>query len=206
MAKRATKKTAAATLPVSAGGFSYLEWGPVLGGAALAMAISVVLFQFGATVGLAVDAPLRGEGGNASLGVIASGIWLLWVPLISSMAGGYLAGVMRGRWADATDHEAEMRDGAHGLTVWAIATLGAAAGAALLAAIAAIGADEAAATAQISEAAMESARKMGVVFGFINAAAAALGAGVAWWAATVGGEHRDEGIDVNQFVPGFLRD
>ena len=39
------------------------------------------------------------------------------------MAGGYLAGRMRRRTGDATADEFDTRDGANGLTVWAVATL-----------------------------------------------------------------------------------
>ena len=35
------------------------------------------------------------------------------------MAGGYLTGRMRRRFNDATEHESDVRDGAHGLLVWA---------------------------------------------------------------------------------------
>ena len=35
------------------------------------------------------------------------------------MAGGYLTGRMRRRFHDATEHESDVRDGAHGLLVWA---------------------------------------------------------------------------------------
>ena len=37
------------------------------------------------------------------------------------------------------------------------------------------------------------ARKMAVVLGFITAATLLLGAAAAWWGATVGGRHRDDG-------------
>jgi hypothetical protein len=35
------------------------------------------------------------------------------------MAGGYLTGRLRRRFHDATEHESDVRDGAHGLLVWA---------------------------------------------------------------------------------------
>lgn len=210
MAKRPAKRTAARSKrPVAVkveadpAGYRYLDVGAVLAGAVVALAISTVLFQFGGTVGLAIDAPLRGEGRDAAMGLIASGIWLLWVPLISAMAGGYVAGAMRGRSPTASEREVEMRDGIHGLCVWAVATLGAAAGAAVIAAIAALGTDAAGATAtNVSEELLE---KAAIVFGFVTAAASALSAGVAWWAATLGGNHRDNDIDVYMYVPRFNR-
>ncbi len=39
------------------------------------------------------------------------------------MAGGYLAGRMRRTVGDATPHEVEVRDGAHGLVVWGLGVL-----------------------------------------------------------------------------------
>lgn len=209
MARTATRKTATVAAPASAAGQSYLEWSPVFAGGVLALAISAVLFQFGVTIGLTNAAPLRGEGLTAVLGVTAIGIWLLWVPLVSAAAGGYVAGFMRGRWPDATPAQVEMRDGVHGLTVWALATLGAAAGAALIGAIAALSAAESNATANLaantSGLSKEAIRNAGVIYGFAIAAASVLSAGLAWWAATLGGDHRDQGIDVHQFVPAFLR-
>jgi hypothetical protein len=41
------------------------------------------------------------------------------VQISSFMAGGYLAGRMRRRFHDASEHESDVRDGAHGLLVWA---------------------------------------------------------------------------------------
>ena len=39
------------------------------------------------------------------------------------MAGGYLTGRLRRRAYDATAHEVEVRDGSHGLVVWALGVL-----------------------------------------------------------------------------------
>lgn len=149
-----------------------------------------------------MDAPPRGEGTTAALGLIAIGLWLLWVPLVSAMAGGYVAGAVRGRSPTAGEREVEMRDGIHGICVWALATLGAAAGTAIVSAIAVQGAD--AAGTPPNEAAEQLMRTSGVVFGFVTSAAAILSAGVAWWAATLGGDHRDNQLDVNQYVPRWV--
>ena len=54
--------------------------------------------------------------------------------------------------------------------------------------------------AQLNEA-TNRARKTGVVVGFITAATLLLGAAAAWWAASVGGKHRDE----NTLWAGFAR-
>lgn len=185
-------------------GESYLEWGAVLGGAAVAVAITVTLSQFGAAVGLGLGAPVL-EGGGASWQVLVAGLWLVLVAFASAAGGGYLAGRMRSRFGDAEPSEVEFRDGAHGLVVWGVATL---ASLGALAAIAALtGAAGAAAfdRADLSDAGLRFADNIGAIYAFATAAAAALSAGAAWQAAKVGGEHRDQGISVDAAAPKFLR-
>ncbi|MEO6396296.1 MAG: hypothetical protein ABIO40_10355 [Devosia sp.] len=98
---------------------SYVDWAAIIAGIALASAISIVLLAFGSALGLTfVD--FRNLGGTAPVwAAIAAASWLLWVEVSSFMAGGYLTGRMRRRFADATEHEVAVRDGAHGLLVWA---------------------------------------------------------------------------------------
>ena len=108
---------------------SYVDWPAIIAGLVLASAISLVLLTFGSAVGLSFAdfsvngyAPSNdaGDGGTSALWVaIAAGSWLLWVLVSSMMAGGYLTGRMRRRAGDATEHEVDVRDGAHGLLVWA---------------------------------------------------------------------------------------
>lgn len=207
MAKRPAKRRAAsrrnpAKTAVDTAGYRFMDMGAVVSGALIALAISTVLFQFGAAIGLAADAEITRQGKDAAMELIAAGIWLLWVPLVSAMAGGYVAGAIRGRSPDASAHAVEMRDGIHGLTVWALATLGAAAGTAILSAIAALGAT--ATGPETANVAQDVIKTSGIVFGFVTSAAAALSAGVAWWAATVGGAHRDGDKNVHNYVPAWL--
>ena len=101
-----------------------MDWGAVVAGTVLASAISLVLLTFGTAIGLSIVSPFEGRGAGGTVFVIALGLWVLWVVVSSFMAGGYLAGRMRRRADDApTAHEVEMRDGAHGLTVWALGIL-----------------------------------------------------------------------------------
>lgn len=98
---------------------SYIDWAAVIGGIVLASAISLLLLAFGSAVGLSF-ANFRSFTGVAPIWVgIAAASWLLWVQISSFMAGGYLTGRMRRRFHDATEHESDVRDGAHGLLVWA---------------------------------------------------------------------------------------
>ena len=104
-------------------GIPYVEWPAILAGALLSAAFALVMVTFGSAIGLSVASPYSGEGWSRTGFIIATGLWTLWVIVSSLMAGGYLAGRMRRRIADVTDHEVEVRDGVHGLIVWALATL-----------------------------------------------------------------------------------
>jgi len=180
-------------------GQSYLEWGAVWGGSVIAIATSTVLVQFGGSAGLALGDPMLANG-EPSWQVLVASLWLFLTALASSAAGGYIAGRMRSRWGDAAKTEVEFRDGVHGLSVWAVATLAVAA----FAALAGIGVN----TANVQEVpanVAEYTTTLTVVYGFAAGAAAALGAGAAWWFASLGGNHRDEATDVNLLTPRFLR-
>lgn len=185
-------------------GQSYLEWGAVWGGSVIAIATSTVLGQFGATGGLALGDPMLANG-EPSWQVLVASLWLFLMALASSAGGGYIAGRMRSRWNDAAKEEVEFRDGVHGLAVWAVATLAVAAFTAITAALAALGVEPGAATTDLPSNVVEYTRTITVVYGFATAAASALGAGAAWWFASLGGSHRDEGTDVHLLTPRFLR-
>jgi hypothetical protein len=102
---------------------SYLDWSAALAGAVFALAVSVLLISFGAGLGLSLTSPYRGEGVSAAWLAIASGIWFAWVMVTGFGAGGYLAGRLRRKFGDATADEVGVRDGAHGLMVWAVGAL-----------------------------------------------------------------------------------
>jgi heme/copper-type cytochrome/quinol oxidase subunit 2 len=102
---------------------SYVDWAVVLAGGVLALAVTFLLMSFGASLGLSLTSPYRGEGVSASWLAIAAGIWFVWVVVTAFGAGGYLAGRMRRHAGDATADGVEVRDGAHGLLVWATGAL-----------------------------------------------------------------------------------
>lgn len=102
---------------------SYVDWPAIFAGAVLAAAISLVLWAFGSGLGLSMVSAEPAEGVSLRWMTIAAGIWFVWVAVSSFSAGGYLAGRLRRRIGDATEDEVETRDGAHGLVVWAVATL-----------------------------------------------------------------------------------
>lgn len=102
---------------------SYVDWAAILAGGVFALAISFLLISFGASLGLSLTSPYRGEGVSAPWLAIAAGIWFAWVMVTGFGAGGYVTGRMRRRAGDATAHEVELRDGTHGLMVWATGVL-----------------------------------------------------------------------------------
>src|SRR6218665_1064209 len=98
---------------------SYVDWPAIIAGIVIASAISLVLLTFGSAIGLSFT-NFRAGAETASVWIaIAAASWLLWVQISSFMAGGYVAGRLRKRHHDATEHEVDVRDGAHGLLVWA---------------------------------------------------------------------------------------
>jgi hypothetical protein len=102
---------------------SYVDWPAILAGTLLATAISFVLLTFGSAIGLSLTSAYEGRGMSLFWFAIAASLWLLWVQLSGFMAGGYLAGRMRRRHGDATEYESDIRDGSHGLVVWALGVL-----------------------------------------------------------------------------------
>ncbi|MGE0044215.1 MAG: hypothetical protein AB7J28_05015 [Hyphomonadaceae bacterium] len=226
---------AAIVAPARGADHSYVDWSAVFAGAVLTAAISFVLFTFGAAIGLTLSSPYEGEGMNAAWFTVAAGLWFVWVTVSSFMAGGYIAGRMRRRAYDATEHEVDVRDGAHGLLVWATgALIGAVLAASSMTGAAAIdaqtnGADTVAAVAEtVTDAATavaageeeatvgdaagaqltnpeedraEAARRLSVIAAFVAAASLAVSAAAAFFAAGLGGNHRDK----NTVVPFFVR-
>lgn len=185
---------------------TYFDWSPVWAGTAVAVAISLVLSQFGAAAGLGAGDTMINDT-TASWGVYVAGLWLALTALSASTAGGYLAGRMRMPLAASEPSEREFRDGAHGLTVWAVSTIIALLAASVLALSASAGTTAAAsvAAAEIPENVARYARNGSVILAFATGASAALGAAAAWFAAEIGGRHRDDNINISELLPAFLR-
>ena len=249
----------------------YVDWGAIFAGVFISIAVSSIFLAFGSAVGLSVTS-FHASASAPVIGlVIAAGLWLLWVQVSSFIGGAYVAGRMRRRIGDGKPHEVEMRDGAHGLIVWAVNIV---IGAALASWIAIAGvsgaigtasdsgamdyyadklmrsdsvagatavsadtqyntqigrilaknaaartfdeADKAYVAREISartglpesdaqkrlddtvaalKAQAETARRYAVLFAFLTAASLLISGVAAWWAATAGGKHRDEGVD-----------
>lgn len=102
---------------------SYLEWSPILGGAVLSAAISTIMAAFGSAIGLSLVSAETGRSTSMMALAIAGALWALWITVSACGAGGYLAGRMRKPLSDGSSHERGVRDGAHGLVVWAVGAL-----------------------------------------------------------------------------------
>ena len=99
---------------------SYVEWGPIIGGALLASALSFVLFAFGSAAGFASVSPYSWNNPSATTLSIIAVAWVLVVMIGSCLAGGYFAGRFRRPAGEFITDERELRDAAHGLLVWAL--------------------------------------------------------------------------------------
>jgi hypothetical protein len=101
-----------------------LQWTPVIAGALVASAISLVLIAFGAAIGLSIvsSSPTWRDASPAL--ALLSGLFLLLTAIASFGLGGYVAGRLRERWhAGAHSDVVEFRDGTHGVVAWALAVV-----------------------------------------------------------------------------------
>jgi hypothetical protein len=102
---------------------SYMQWGPIIGGAVLATTISTIMTIFGSAIGLSMVSANFERTSSAAVFAIAGALWALWVTVSSCAAGGYVAGRMRQPAEDSNSEERKVRDATHGLLVWATGAL-----------------------------------------------------------------------------------
>jgi hypothetical protein len=102
---------------------SGVSWGSILAGAAAAAALSLLLMILGVGLGFSAISPWSHQGISATAIGISSIVWLTFTHIAASGMGGYLSGRLRIRWASVDTDEVYFRDTAHGLLVWAIASL-----------------------------------------------------------------------------------
>ena len=104
----------------AATGFRFVEWGAVIAGAVTAAALSFVFLTFGSAIGLSAVSPWPDSGVSAKTLASLAVFWTLAQQIGAFMIGGYIAGRMRTRWAEASADDTEFRDGLHGALVWAV--------------------------------------------------------------------------------------
>jgi len=104
-------------------GSGAVSWPAIFAGAAGAAALSLILLVLGTGLGLSAVSPWASHGASATTLGTATIVWILFVALIASGTGGYLAGRLRTKWIEAHVDEVYFRDTAHGFLAWAVATL-----------------------------------------------------------------------------------
>ena len=102
---------------------SFVEWGAVFAGGAIAAAISFVLLTFGTSIGLSFVSPWANSSAAPKVVASLAVFWMMAQQIGASIIGGYVAGRMRSRWGENTEHEIEFRDGLHGGLVWALGVI-----------------------------------------------------------------------------------
>ncbi len=101
---------------------AYVDWSAVFAGTAIASAMSMLLYGFGASVGLYVAQPWS-HSATTTAGISLAVLIFAALSYIYSLAlGSYFAGRMRPRHTIDPD-EAQFRDGANGFVVWAISLI-----------------------------------------------------------------------------------
>lgn len=179
---------------------SYISWSAIFAGSVLAGAFSLVMLHFGAAIGLSASDMMPSDQTVVITPgrVFAIAFWVLWIQILASVMGGYLAGRLRTPITGASAHEVEIRDGAHGVLVWATGTLAVFAAGALMAAFAALAPDQAEPLRSADMMAHEKA--ITIISAFAVGATSLASAVASWWAATKGGDHRDNQLDLSHLV------
>ncbi|MBX4940888.1 hypothetical protein [Rhizobium binae] len=102
---------------------SAMTWGPIFGGAAAAIGVTLILLLLGSGLGLTMVSPWSGQSSSLGTLGITAAIWLVVMQWLSSALGGYVTGRLRTRWAAVHTDEIFFRDTAHGFISWALATI-----------------------------------------------------------------------------------
>jgi hypothetical protein len=102
---------------------SAASWPAIIAGAFVAASVSLVLLALGSGLGFASISPWPGHGVSAKAFAITTAIWLIVMQWMSSGLGGYITGRLRTKWSGTHTHEVFFRDTAHGLVMWAVATV-----------------------------------------------------------------------------------
>jgi MFS family permease len=172
---------------------SAVSWQAVFAGAVAALALSIVLASLAAGFGLRLVSPWPSAHAGFSGFTPVLGAWTMTTQVLSSALGGYLAGRLRTKWLNVHTHEVHFRDTAHGLLVWAVATV---AGAALVATVLAQPLEVATAVADLDPALLQlqatRSANLAAQASLFMGIGLLLGAFVASVAAAIGGLRRDQ--------------
>lgn len=167
---------------------SYVEWTSIAAGTMLAVALSLVMLQFGAAVGIADFDNMRTNIPSREH-MIYGTVYALLVQLFAFTIGGYVAGRMRAPVAGSPIHEREVRDGIHGVLVWATGTVVVA----IVAYIAHMNVTQA--EMELAKDVIQKRHTISVILAFAAASTSLVSGVAAFVAATKGGDHRDNTVD-----------
>ncbi len=168
---------------------SALSWSAVAGGTVAAIAVTITLLALGSAFGLGSVSPWPGVGAKPTTFTIGAGIWLIVTQWLSAAMGGYLAGRLRVRWHGLHTDEVMFRDTAHGLLVWATATVLMAIVTVVVVTLASLA--PAAVDAAPSTEAVDAARKVAATFAGFTGLSLVVGAFIGSVSAAIGGRLRD---------------
>lgn len=177
----------------------YVDWSAIIAGTVIALAVTVLFAHLTAALGYTYARFTSLETTNTEElwhQFLILGIFTLWTQLMASSAGGYVAGVARRGWI-GPNHEAEVRDGAHGVMTWALSTIVVTVAMAVISFWGSLAPDAVEPTVRLSAA---TAQKMGLVWGFSLVTFSIVSAVAAWWTGTLGGDHRDRSINVSERI------
>lgn len=177
---------------------SRLDMNAILIGTFIALAVSIVLLEFGAAIGLSSETAFDADISLLSWNVVAVGIWLLWVQLIAAVLGGYAAGFLRTPHIEYKVHVNEVIDGFYGLSVWALSTIAMTIGVSVAALVTTVLAVDQ--TEGIQETLSNAEENSLVIYAFVLGATSLVSAAASWWAATVGGDHRFKETDFSKQI------
>jgi hypothetical protein len=99
--------------------WSGLSWSAVIVGALTAIAVTIIVVALGSGIGLSLASPYSYSPSGGTLTIMGA-VWLVFAQAIGFAVGGYVAGRLRRDPAALRTAEVKFRDGANGLTVWAI--------------------------------------------------------------------------------------
>ena len=100
-----------------------LSWSAIWAGAFVAVAASVLLGLAAAGIGFDTGLPGLATKGSLKAFTPEIGAGGILIQVLASALGGYVAGRTRTVWTTLHDDESHFRDTAHGLVVWAVATV-----------------------------------------------------------------------------------
>ena len=108
---------------VEIGQSSYVDWPGVFVGVIVAAAVSWLLLTFGSAIGFASVSPYNFDRNTATTLTLAAAAWFALTQIYSIAMGAYIAARLRPRHSMVDSEEVTFRDGATGITVWALAII-----------------------------------------------------------------------------------